>query len=555
VDNLVLIRVTAALDRRLRQAALREVRSESKHRYRLIFESTDGVASLIISLKPEAPWIGRPAGRWEGPKVSSSFGGTFSRALKGGLVAAVEKASADRLVTIRFVDGQALVAELATHGANLVLLDAGGKVVASARRPPSAQERLTPGEPYRPPELPGALLNPFEASAEEIDRFLESFVEGGESPFDAIKRRLFGIGSQAAALLLEEAAESGRSAGTILRERLDSLQRGDLDPVIREGESAVLFPWPPADDGELISKPDAAATAGLYYEGVEARALAAGRKRALKTILEREARRLFRAENSARRDLALFKDPERYKLWGEALLAGLGQAKRAGDVVMVPDPYGGEAGDLAVPAKPGLSLQKVADDHFKRYRRAERGLRRARERVDSVVARRERLEALQVIDAVDELQQAMRGAGLPVGLEPATRAGRAAAMQQKPRLEGVRLYTSSDGVRIMAGRSGQENHRLTFKLATPEDFWFHALGRPGAHVVARNEDRAASPPKATLEEAAAVAAWFSDAGRDEYVEVQWTRRKYVRKPRGAKPGTVILKKFATIRVRPRLPKT
>jgi predicted ribosome quality control (RQC) complex YloA/Tae2 family protein len=74
-------------------------------------------------------------------------------------------------------------------------------------------------------------------------------------------------------------------------------------------------------------------------------------------------------------------------------------------------------------------------------------------------------------------------------------------------------------------------------------------------VVARNEERRSRPPKATLEEAAAVAAWFSEASGDEYVEVQWTRRKYVRKPRGAKPGTVILKKFQTIRVCPRLPKT
>jgi predicted ribosome quality control (RQC) complex YloA/Tae2 family protein len=107
----------------------------------------------------------------------------------------------------------------------------------------------------------------------------------------------------------------------------------------------------------------------------------------------------------------------------------------------------------------------------------------------------------------------------------------------------------------MAGKSGKENHRLTFKLATPEDFWFHALNSPGAHVVARNDERRARPPEATLEEAAAIAAWFSEAGRDEQVDVQWTRRKYVRRPRGAPPGTVIIKKFETIRVRPRLPET
>jgi predicted ribosome quality control (RQC) complex YloA/Tae2 family protein len=174
-------------------------------------------------------------------------------------------------------------------------------------------------------------------------------------------------------------------------------------------------------------------------------------------------------------------------------------------------------------------------------------------RIEALIARRRRLEELRQFDDVGALEQAMRSEGLPVALQPATRAGRAAATVQKPRLEGVRVFTSSDGVQILAGRSGKENHRLTFRLATPDDFWFHALGRPGAHVVARNEERAARPPRATLEEAAAVAAWFSDAAKDELVDVQWTRRKYVRKPRGAKPGTVILKKFETVRVRPRLP--
>ena len=147
----------------------------------------------------------------------------------------------------------------------------------------------------------------------------------------------------------------------------------------------------------------------------------------------------------------------------------------------------------------------------------------------------------------------MRGEGIPVGLEPATRAGRAAARHGRPRLEGVRVFTSSEGTLILVGKGGRHNHRLTFKLAGPEDFWLHARGFPGAHVVVRNEGRRSRPSDATLREAAALAAWFSDGREQEYADVQWTRRKYVRRPRGAAPGTVLLKRFETIRVRPTLP--
>jgi len=123
----------------------------------------------------------------------------------------------------------------------------------------------------------------------------------------------------------------------------------------------------------------------------------------------------------------------------------------------------------------------------------------------------------------------------------------------RARLEGIRLFTSGDGVEILAGRSGRQNDALTFRVAGPEDFWFHALGWPGAHVVARNPDRRTRPPDATLREAAALAAWFSEGRAQEHVDVQWARRKYVRRIRGAGPGRVRIKRFETIRVRPGLP--
>ncbi len=117
----------------------------------------------------------------------------------------------------------------------------------------------------------------------------------------------------------------------------------------------------------------------------------------------------------------------------------------------------------------------------------------------------------------------------------------------------MRLLTSRDGYSILIGRTGKDNDRLTFKLAGPEDFWFHAAGVPGAHVVVRNPDRVARPPRTTLEEAATAAAWFSDAREAGQADVQWTRRKNVRRLRGAPPGTVTLKRFETLRVRPAPP--
>jgi predicted ribosome quality control (RQC) complex YloA/Tae2 family protein len=280
----------------------------------------------------------------------------------------------------------------------------------------------------------------------------------------------------------------------------------------------------------------------------------------LRTILRAEIRRAWNAEERTAEDLAGFADPDRFRIWGEALLAGLSSARRVGEHALVPDPYDPEAREIAVPADPSRTLASAAEEHFRRHRRSRRGIESARRRLDSLRSRRERLERLGVIHESatsmadgERFAEAMRAEGIPVGLEPATRAARIAARTREPRLEGVRLYVASEGTEILVGRSGRDNARLTFRLAGPEDFWLHAAGVPGAHVVVRNPRREARPALRTLEEAASLAAWFSDARDADLVDVHWTRRKHVRRVRGAPPGTVTLKRFESIRIRPAMP--
>ena len=574
MDNLVLIRVAAALAASLDRAVVREVRDEPPHRMRLLFEAPEGLRSVLISLRPELPWIGRPALRRKQPhRTPGRFVATLRRELAGAVVEGVTKDRPDRIVRLTFSGGATLVVELATHGANLILLDPGGRVVASARRPPSAADRIRPGGEYRAPALPRRLLDPFGAAPARIDRFLAEQTAAGEETFEALRRRVFGVGSRGAELVLRESRSSGRSVGTVLVERIAALEAGRDDPVFESPDDPLgstesdrldpaalrLWPWkPPTAENTGRRGEDAAATAGLFHEAVERAVVTGERTAALRALLERELRRVRQAQAAARGDRARFEDPERYRRWGEALLAGLSRATRIGDAWQVPDPYDAEGAPVVVPARPGLPVQKVAEGLFDKHRKALRGQAEARRRTEALAGHRRRLERLaERVDAgratLDEIEAGMRQEGIPVALE-ATRATREAARVARPRLEGVRLLTSGDGLTILVGRGSRENHRLTFRLAGPEDFWFHALGCPGAHVVVRADRKQPRPPRRTLEEAAAVAAWFSDAKNQPWAEVQWTRRKYVRKPRGAAPGTVVLKRFETVRVRPGLPR-
>jgi predicted ribosome quality control (RQC) complex YloA/Tae2 family protein len=113
-------------------------------------------------------------------------------------------------------------------------------------------------------------------------------------------------------------------------------------------------------------------------------------------------------------------------------------------------------------------------------------------------------------------------------------------------------YTLAGGWLVLVGKTEADNDELSLRVAEPNDWWFHVRGMPGSHVVLRAREDA-EPERATLERAAAIAAYHSKARDGGVVAVSCTRARYVSKPRGAKPGTVMIKKETVVKVRPALP--
>jgi predicted ribosome quality control (RQC) complex YloA/Tae2 family protein len=105
---------------------------------------------------------------------------------------------------------------------------------------------------------------------------------------------------------------------------------------------------------------------------------------------------------------------------------------------------------------------------------------------------------------------------------------------------------------VLVGLSDEDNDRLSLKVAHQDDWWFHVRGMPGSHVLLRAVE-GVEPDRETLERAAAIAAYHSKARSGGLVAVSCTRARWVTKPRGAKPGTVQIRKETVFKVRPALP--
>jgi len=98
-------------------------------------------------------------------------------------------------------------------------------------------------------------------------------------------------------------------------------------------------------------------------------------------------------------------------------------------------------------------------------------------------------------------------------------------------------YISSDGFHMYVGRNNYQNDELTFHFANGGDWWFHAKGTAGSHVIVKTEGK--ELPDRTFEEAAALAAWYSKAKDQAKAEIDYIERKHIKKPNGSKPGFVV----------------
>lgn len=227
--------------------------------------------------------------------------------------------------------------------------------------------------------------------------------------------------------------------------------------------------------------------------------------------------RAARAKRRMQAELDRAREAPRLRQVADAL-AALGDAPAPPTVAL---PNGDQAD---VEARPGESAIAAAERLYATVRSMQRAL-------EVLPAR------IEALDAAD----AGVGSG-PTSSRPPRRRGETAA---RP----FRTYRSSGGLPIWVGRGAASNEALTFRTAAPDDVWLHARDAAGAHVVLRWQ-RPEPPPARDLEEAALLAAWHSKARGSALVPVDWTRRKYVRKPRGAAPGLVIVQRAATVMVRP-----
>ena len=241
---------------------------------------------------------------------------------------------------------------------------------------------------------------------------------------------------------------------------------------------------------------------------------------------------------------------------GHILLAQLATVPSGADRVDLPDvfdPSGQRS--CSIDLNPQVTPAQNAADLLKRAQKYSRRLALIPERIRVQAALMEELADQQAKYERGEIEsETIEGWLSEKGYLKAgdSRNGQAKSGASGGAMAHPRQYLTSDGWRVLAGRNNKENDVLTHRMAVQNDVWFHAHGYPGSHVVLQRDGRKEEPSKQALEEAAAVAAFWSKGKSAKKVPVVYTLAKYVSKPRGGAPGQAIMKREKTIIVEPKL---
>jgi predicted ribosome quality control (RQC) complex YloA/Tae2 family protein len=369
---------------------------------------------------------------------------------------------------------------------------------------------------------------------------------------------------------------TGRSANLFLLDRLGVIlhrARPTRNPGQQVGEAyerpqGQTERQTPKEDSELLKlirsgrfeSPSAAADA--YFSSLLSQQTFDARAGAARAELRKKISQQKKLLQQLQKDLASHTDAEQQKRLGDLLLANLSTAKRTGNQVVLIDYFADDATSIDLEIDENLTLQEEAARRFALYSRSKRAVKQIGSRIEAVSADVAKLESqlgtLEEIIATrdDPALEAFTTAG---SVRPQSTSGFLSVpsavvggSRRKPekKIPGTRRYLSSDGFEILVGRAARDNDHLTFKVAKPNDLWLHAADYGGSHVVVRNSTRKEIPHR-TIIEAAQLAAQFSQARKDPKVDVHYTQRKFLSKPKGSAPGLVRLTRFKNITVEPK----
>ena len=442
-----------------------------------------------------------------------------------------------------------LAVELMGRSANLVLIGDDGRIIDCMRRMDYGgddERRMLPGMIYRlPPRQKKPMI--FELGREEVAAAV-SASDGGK-PLD--KRLMDSFSGLSPLICRELACRCGNDSEllpTVIEAFLESVRAGEFTPTLflengkpREYSFMALRQY--GAEYECRTFDSFSELLEAYYSKRELLERRRRRARELSHSVKTARDRIARKLASQKEELERTYCREDIRKNAELVTANMYRIKKGDGSVTVEDYYTEGCPRIEIALDPLKTPQANAAAMFKEYNK----LKTAEKHLTALVAEGEKqLEYLNSV--LDELERAESERDLAEIRRELTETGyikkQRGAKPDKLKKQGPMEFVSSDGFLILVGRSNSQNDELTTKTARRTDIWLHTKNVHGSHVIISCDGL--EPPQRTIEEAASLAAYYSQAREGGKTAVDHTMVRFVRKPSGSMPGKVVYTDYSTV---------
>lgn len=522
------------------------IKGESRSQYRLLMSASASLPLIYFT------GTNKPA-----PLTAPNFCMLLRKHIGGGKITKIWQPGLERIIHFEIehlnemgdLCHKILTIELMGKHSNIIFCNEENKIIDSIKHissQVSSVREVLPGRTYFIPETMSK-KDPLSVTTEE---FIQAVSQKPMPLAKAVYTSFTGISPLIAEELCHlSSLESARSANSFddneylhLARRfalmMESVKEGNFKPnIIFDDRTPVDFSVLPLTQYADMEEQDYETVSAMleaYYAAknvvTRIRQKSSDLRRVVQTALERNQKK-YDIQSKQLKDT---EKREKFRIYGE-LLNVYGYSLEEGARSLTAQNYYDNT-EITIPLDPTKTAQENAQHYFEKYNKLKRTYDAT---IELLEATREEIRHLESIST--SLDIALSEADLVQIREELCEYGYIKSHhngQKKAKITSKPLhYLSSDGYHIYVGKNNYQNEYLTFKVATGNDWWFHAKGAPGSHVIVKTNNE--ELPDRTFEEAGRLAAYYSKNRNSPKVEIDYIQKKNVKKVAGAKPGFVI----------------
>lgn len=572
LDAVYLTSVAAELRSTLAGTKIDKIHQPARDEIIIALRSREGSFRLLLSANPARPRAHITTVSTENPASPPMFCMLLRKHLIGGRLTGITQPPMERVLDFSFLCNNELGEEVTRHlvieimgrNSNLILLGDDKRIIDCVRRVDyemSEQRQVLPGLYYHLPPQQDK-LNPMTVTLETLSTIVQS-ISSATRPDSFIMEHFSGMPPLICRELVSRfdpeledlnslSLASRYTFAAYLHQAFQQIERGHVAPylLLKNGVSWDFTYMPILQYGTLVEshhQQSFSQLLDLFYAKQDAAARMKSKSQSIIKMISNLRSRATRKLEAQKKELLATADRDILRIRGELVTANLYRIERGATKLIAENYYDPALKAVEIPLSPLLSPQQNAAKYFKDYNKAKNAERYLTEQIT-----KGELELQYFNSVLDALTRAETVADLSEIRQELIEEGYVKNSDRKKKMKVPSSkpleFISSKGLPIRVGRNNRQNDMLTLKSSFKSDVWLHTQKIHGSHVIISCQG--SEPDAITLQEAAKLAAYYSQAREGQNVPVDYTTVKNVKKPAGAKPGMVIYDHYNTLYVTP-----